>query len=735
MFLGSAVIKGSSATFRLARRSVKIDGPAGLLSILASRCDGETPLAEIRKELSARWSLPDLDRLLAALVQSEVLIDADLAALEAWRHVENPARRPDDLTESELQRLVRNAVPRIPGARSRRSRLPTGFGLRRLLERRRSVRRFSCRPLSRAKILALLWAAYGVQKKRRRIHGETPWHRTVPSGGGLFPLQVHLVNLRPLQGLARGLYAVLYDRDGTVALKRRARNVQDVFRAFVDPAAVRNAQGIIVLSGRFGITARKYGGRSVLYVALEAGHAAQNAMLAAADLKIGALEIGGFIEQRVCRLLGAGTGSTPLTTIAFGAEERAVMQSGHSGPEIEFNWSELDPSGSAPPFHLGAAWFRGSTDDADICWGRDPDPLLAYDKAIAEAWERRACELPTGIRLARAEDLDDALDPARIIAYRPFQYARRAFPFKRYSPRREYGWKEGTDYFSGKRVSILAECVYHRGSLPARLRIGAYTAATTSGVAAYTDREQAIRRAVMELIERDAFMACWLGRLRTPAIARNTVPLAIRRRLTELERMGFRVVVKDLTRALAPVILVFAQDPVRGVTSIATHSAFDPEQALDHALGELESMVHVRLRAEAPGRIAPREVRTPGDHASLYSRREYYRRGDYLAEVRRTCRLSAVGRAVSRRWTDLIDRISSSGRRLVCIDLTPRGASLEEGQRPLKVYRVIATGLLPMTFGYGTEPLGLPEAKVLLGPRIVANLPREKKALFPHPFA
>src|SRR5206468_1768555 len=233
---------------------------------------------------------------------------------------------------------------------------------------------------------AMLWAAYGIQPARSRTNGSgvASLHRTVPSGGALFPLQLHLMNLIALPELSRATYAVEYSRDGAVGLRRVGDISSAVYRAYADPSLVRQAQAVIVLSGDIEVTARKYGNRAVLYVALEAGHAAQNVLLSAAQLRVGALEIGGFMEGRLRSLLGGARRLTPLTTIAVGGAQPSATPPVHS-PEIEFNWIEFNGSEARPGHELGMATFADTKHAHDAAWGRDPDPLLAYDKAVAEA--------------------------------------------------------------------------------------------------------------------------------------------------------------------------------------------------------------------------------------------------------------------------------------------------------------------------------------------------------------
>ena len=78
-----------------------------------------------------------------------------------------------------------------------------------------------------------------------------------------------------------------------------------------------------------------------------------------------------------------------------------------------------------------------------------------------------------------------------------------------------------------------------------------------------------------------------------------------------------------------------------------------------------------------------------------------------------------------RSWKGLTEALQRKGLPLISLDLTPPRAAL--GGAPLQVVRAIVPGLIPLSFGYGTEPLGSPQVEALVG---AARTP-----LLPHPLA
>lgn len=62
----------------------------------------------------------------------------------------------------------------------------------------------------------------------------------------------------------------------------------------------------------------KYGDRAERYATLEAGHAAQNVLLEATALGLGAVPIGALDEGAVRRAIGAPADELPLYVLAVG---------------------------------------------------------------------------------------------------------------------------------------------------------------------------------------------------------------------------------------------------------------------------------------------------------------------------------------------------------------------------------------------------------------------------------
>ena len=79
-----------------------------------------------------------------------------------------------------------------------------------------------------------------------------------------------------------------------------------------------NAPVILVITGIFERTEKKYGERGERYVYMEAGHVAQNVYLQCASLGLGTVSIGAFLDEEVKRVLKLPEDHEPLYLMPIG---------------------------------------------------------------------------------------------------------------------------------------------------------------------------------------------------------------------------------------------------------------------------------------------------------------------------------------------------------------------------------------------------------------------------------
>ena len=93
----------------------------------------------------------------------------------------------------------------------------------------------------------------------------------------------------------------------------------DLARATLGQDAVRLAGVDLVLTGVTKRTRAKYADRAERYVALEAGHVAQNILLEATVLGLAAVPIGAFDDAAVRLVVGASNEELPLYVLPIGS--------------------------------------------------------------------------------------------------------------------------------------------------------------------------------------------------------------------------------------------------------------------------------------------------------------------------------------------------------------------------------------------------------------------------------
>lgn len=181
--------------------------------------------------------------------------------------------------------------------------LTSDWSLEESLASRRSAREYSPQALTTEEIGQLLWAAQGITSQEG--------YRTAPSAGALYPLEVYLAT-------AEGVFR--YDP----LQHRLVGSSQDDTRTALHQAALQQepvlkAPAVFVITAIYARTSLKYGEeRSPRYVHMEAGHAAQNLLLQATALGLGAVPIGAFDDREVQQSLGLPADRQPLYLIPVG---------------------------------------------------------------------------------------------------------------------------------------------------------------------------------------------------------------------------------------------------------------------------------------------------------------------------------------------------------------------------------------------------------------------------------
>jgi SagB-type dehydrogenase family enzyme len=192
------------------------------------------------------------------------------------------------------------------------------ISIEKVLQTRRSVRKYTGEPATLAEASQLLWAAYGITYTREKmpefIRGGL---KTAPSAGARYPLELYLV-AGNVKGLMPGVY--WYVPDGHKLLRIAEGDIRDDLQAAcLSQKFAGEAPMSIVWSAVYERCTEKYGERGrERYVCMDLGHSAQNVYLQCGSLGLGTCAIGAFTDDALKSLIGMTEEEEPLYVMPVG---------------------------------------------------------------------------------------------------------------------------------------------------------------------------------------------------------------------------------------------------------------------------------------------------------------------------------------------------------------------------------------------------------------------------------
>lgn len=188
------------------------------------------------------------------------------------------------------------------------ARTDSSVSLELVLRSRRSIRDYAEKPLSLDEVAQLLWACQGITDERG--------HRTAPSAGALYPLEVYLL-VGEVEGLEVGVYKYLPSGHELLLVTSGDRRF-DLYQAALKQESIKEAPIVVVITAIYERTEKKYWNRAMQYVHIEVGSAAQNVYLQATAMDLGTVFIGAFHDGLVKTALGLKKDEEPLGLMPVG---------------------------------------------------------------------------------------------------------------------------------------------------------------------------------------------------------------------------------------------------------------------------------------------------------------------------------------------------------------------------------------------------------------------------------
>ncbi|MFH8371569.1 YcaO-like family protein [Streptomyces sp. NPDC018031] len=351
------------------------------------------------------------------------------------------------------------------------------------------------------------------------------------------------------------------------------------------------------------------------------------------------------------------------------------------------------------------------------------DPAGARTAAIAEAVERYCGNRlppaghPAAPRRATAAELTAAghtvYGPGDLPAYASWQYTRPGFPYRPLTPDTPALWARGTEDGADCWAPVaLTHLNWRQGALRSLPRTHHLNYA---GIATGQGLDDAVDRALLEVVERDALELWW--HLDGPA--RGVDPADVPGLTADLAGSELAVWIVEMPSELAPCMAALVHDPRRGIHAAGFACRYDPADAARKAVLEaVHTWVFTQGAVEADGWVF-RAVEAGMLARGLYLDHRPDRRylddcGEDFAAVRDLGAhvqvwLDPRMARYARRFTHpalgtvpladipsatpgaLRARLAAGGHRVITFDLTTEDVA----ETPLRVARVLVSGLVP----------------------------------------
>jgi ribosomal protein S12 methylthiotransferase accessory factor len=313
-------------------------------------------------------------------------------------------------------------------------------------------------------------------------------------------------------------------------------------------------------------------------------------------------------------------------------------------------------------------------------------------KAAAEMYERLSCNSRFNA-VAIDDHIDMNLPSPEMVRFAEWQYAQPDFPYSRTVSK---NWTRGGDPISGNAARFPSQLVFFLNESSSEPTCGQVT---SNGVATHTIQGKALLASAYELIERDALMIHWFNRIPRESIS---APSHLAGRIAHLEDLGFSVRLINLSLDVGPVILAVLRRRTCGFPGIALGLGAHPSPliAATKALDEA-SLTTTALDDPVPSLCSPREVISIFDHQLWYSQPENQHELDFFESgIMVPIEAIAFGPRTVRELRSVFTR---NGLQWYVVEMNSDGRR----RTGLWTFRSVVPGLIPITFGYGLEPLGM----------------------------
>lgn len=391
-------------------------------------------------------------------------------------------------------------------------------------------------------------------------------------------------------------------------------------------------------------------------------------------------------------------------------------------------------------------WLLGTACN-ELNGGGAPDPRQARAAAIGETIERYSGSWvdPTQLHRASHAELTDRgvnhVTPQELRLFSEEQLRQPGFRFAPFEASTQLDWIPGVDLARDTTVLVPAQLMYLTNGILGDTRIG-YS--TSNGMACGCTWEEAVLSGLLEVVERDAFMATWYGRLSLPQIAPDSDAELARFLQEHVGHSGLDVSLVNMSVLVdVPVVLAVIRNSANGIAPLALGAACSASPLTAARKAVIEAF-QTRTWAKAEQRegavLDPvdgfDQVKDFDDHVRLSLHPEAVRNAAFLDSSTNRVSLADLpevpARTPGQAIREIAWRLARQDIRVMACDMT----SPDVAEAGLVVAKAFAPGLSPLDSGYPGRMLGgrrLRERAAAVG---LLDHPLDEADLnpWPHPF-
>lgn len=620
--------------------------------------------------------------ILVELENMELVVDSRHQFIHFHRVSNYPSAINSDLTQDEVEAYTKSKRLPVKSGKVIQFDCNTSSTLFSIRKNRRSCRSFSERKMTVSQIGSICHFAYSI-----------PDH-SVPSGGALYPLRIYVLIESPQDGLEPGYYEYDAEQNRLICFSDEV-DVEQLKYCFNQEEIPFGSSVQIVIAADLERQPYKYANRGYRLTLIEAGHVAENISLYCAEQGLGACEMGGVQDKPLKQELELSGNIWPILVIPVGYPgdfetdqfNKIRFVECHVGTDhpVKNVWTRVfDGDGS---FFGATTTYLDESGNIQYAGSTSPSYVDAVFKATIEGYERyQSSQVRVDFRGCASQVPGKWLDPRVYFPLTEEQAKKCGVKF--FTNDLVINWTSGTNY-DGSEIYIPSDLVYYgQKNDENRIYYG-----NSSGIAAHFDFDEAKRRAVIELIERDALMRNWFSQESPHRVDERILPIHIRKRITHFLKQKRQLIVLQIPSAFGMVfetVIVGDEYPCFVSGAAATIDKRSVGDAILKSAQEAEYNLLLILRYPDMTPIDPFRVSTPVDHGKVYYIKENADKLHWLWK-----NVISDGHIRESMAIENLDRFYSEHLQLVTVDLSDRKSDI-------KVIRVFSPWLVPINFGFNS---------------------------------